>query len=148
MRLVLLPKSFTYNILVSIELPERLDKYMQEFDDDVKITMLNVKDKSMMITSIQSKWIRYYFTEKTLNQKLKDARTEYTKHFINKVDFKAPPPGTSSQGSEPDSKLVKINKEIKTSDMCVDFMEKSMAVLDKMNFQIKNIIDLVKLEVS
>lgn len=133
---------------MSIELPERLEKYMSEFDDDVKLNMTNVKDKSMLITSIQSKWIRYYFTEKTLNQKLKDAKVEYSKQFGNKVDYKSQLPGMSSQKSEVDIKLAKLNNEIRISEMCLDFMEKSMAVLDKFNFQVKNIIDLVRLEIN
>ena len=133
---------------MNVELPERLEKYINEFDDDVKITMSNVKDKSMMVTSIQSKWIRYYFAEKTLNQKMKDAKVEYSKQHANKVDFKQQLPGMSSQMSEVDQKLVRLNNEIRTSEMCIDFMEKSMAVLDKINFQIKNVIDLVKLEIN
>lgn len=133
---------------MTIDLPERLNNYINEFDDDVKINMTNVKDKSMMITSIQSKWIRYYFAEKTLNQKLKDAKVEYSKQHANKIDFKSQLPGMSSQMSEADQKLVKLNNEIRTSEMCLDFMEKSMAVLDKINFQIKNVIDLVKLEIG
>jgi hypothetical protein len=132
---------------VSIELPERLEKYMSEFEDDVKLNMSNVKDKSLLITSIQSKWIRYYFTEKTLNQKLKDAKVEYSKQHGNKIEFKQTLPGMS-QPTEIDIKLVKLNNELKTSEMCLDFMEKSMAVLDKFNFQVKNIIDLVRLEIN
>lgn len=132
---------------MTIDLPERLNNYINEFDDDVKLNLTNVKDKSLMITSIQSKWIRYYFTEKTLNQKLKDAKVEYSKQFANKVDFKQTP-SIFNQKSDVDIKLTKLNNEIRTSEMCLDFIEKSMAVLDKFNFQVKNIIDLVKLEIS
>ena len=121
---------------------------MSEFEDDVKLNMTNVKDKSLMVTSIQSKWIRYYFAEKTLNQKLKDAKVEYSKQFANKIDFRSQLPGMSNQPSLTDQKLAKLNNELKTSEMCLDFMEKSMAVLDKINFQIKNVIDLVKLEMG
>lgn len=132
---------------MNIELAERLDKYIQEFDDDVKLTMNNVKDKSLLVTSMQSKWIRYYFLEKTLNQKLKDAKIDYSKKFAGKIEFRQPTiPGTASPSSEIDQKLVKLNSEIRTSELCLDFIEKSMAVLDKINFQIKNVIDLVKLE--
>lgn len=130
---------------MTIELPTRLDNYIKEFDEDVKLTMSNVKDKSLMITSYQSKWIRYYFMEKTLNQKLKDAKVEYSKRCINKLEFKQSLPGIQT---EVDANIVKLNNELHISELCLDFLEKSMDVLDKMNFQIKNVIDLVKLEMS
>ena len=130
---------------MNIELAERLEKYIQEFDDDVKLTMTNVKDKSLLVTSYQSKWIRYYFLEKTIYQKLKDAKVEYSKQFVNKIEFKQTTLPLTTQ-SDIDKKLVKLNNEIRNSEACLDFIEKSMAVLDKMNFQIKNVIDLVKLE--
>ena len=130
---------------MNIELAERLEKYIKEFDDDVKLTMSNVKDKSLLVTSYQSKWIRYYFLEKSIYQKLKDAKIEYSKRVVNKIEFKQTVlPLQSPDGI--DKNLVKLNNEIRTSELCLDFIEKSMAVLDKMNFQIKNVIDLVKLE--
>lgn len=132
---------------MNIELSGRLEKYINEFEDDVKLTMSNIKDKSLLVTSYQSKWIRYYFLEKNLNQRLKDAKLDYSRKTINKTEFKQTTiPGLSSQLSETDKNLVKLNNEIRTSDLCLDFMEKSMVVLDKMNFQIKNVIDLAKLE--
>lgn len=133
---------------MNIDIPERLEKYIHEFEEDVKLNMTNVKDKSLMVTSYQSKWIRYYFAEKTLNQKLKDAKVEYSRQSTATIDFKQQLPGTYGRQSEMDQKLVKLNNEIKTSEMCLDFMEKSMAVLDKMNFQIKNVIDLTRLELG
>jgi hypothetical protein len=128
---------------VNVELPSRLEKYIKEFEDDVALTMSNVKEKSLMVTSYQSKWIRYYFAEKTLNQKLKDTKIAFSKKFGGKIEFSGQMLLETNKVNE---SLEKLNIELKTSEMCLDFMEKSMAVLDKMNFQIKNVIDLVKLE--
>jgi hypothetical protein len=128
---------------VNVELPSRLEKYIKEFEDDVALTMSNVKEKSLMVTSYQSKWIRYYFAEKTLNQKLKDTKIAFSKKFGGKIEFSGQMLLETNKVNE---SLEKLNTELKTSEMCLDFMEKSMAVLDKMNFQIKNVIDLVKLE--
>ena len=52
------------------------------------------------------------------------------------------------QIQDQDQNLVKLNTEIKNSDLCVEFIEKSLAVLEKMNFQVKNVIDIIKLEQS
>ncbi len=128
---------------MNVELPSRLEKYIKEFEDDVALTMSNVKEKSLMVTSYQSKWIRYYFAEKTLNQKLKDTKIAFSKKFGGKIEFNGQMLLETNKVNE---NLEKLNTELKTSEMCLDFMEKSMAVLDKMNFQIKNVIDLVKLE--
>ena len=71
-----------------MELNSRLEKYIKEFDDDVQLTISNIKEKSLMVSSYQSKWIRYYFQEKNLCQKLKDAKLEYTKQHAGKLSFK------------------------------------------------------------
>lgn len=130
-----------------MELNSRLDKYIKEFDDDVKLTISNIKEKSLLVSSYQSKWIRYYFQEKNLNQKLKDAKLEYTKQHANKLSFK-PTQTVMPQIQEQDQNIVKLNTEIKNSELCIEFIEKSMAVLEKMNFQVKNVIDIIKLEQS
>ena len=130
-----------------MELNSRLEKYIKEFDEDVQLTISNIKEKSLMVSSYQSKWIRYYFQEKHLNQKLKDAKLEYTKQHANKLSFK-PTQTTIPQIQEQDQNIVKLNNEIKNSELCIEFIEKSMAVLEKMNFQVKNVIDIIKLEQS
>lgn len=130
-----------------MELNSRLEKYIKEFDDDVQLTISNIKEKSLMVSSYQSKWIRYYFQEKNLCQKLKDAKLEYTKQHAGKLSFK-PTQTTMPQIQEQDQNIVKLNNEIKNSDLCIEFIEKSMAVLEKMNFQVKNVIDIIKLEQS
>ena len=130
-----------------MDLNSRLEKYIKEFDDDVQLTISNIKEKSLMVSSYQSKWIRYYFQEKHLNQKLKDAKLEYTKQHANKLSFK-PTQTVMPQIQEQDQNIVKLNNEIKNSELCIEFIEKSMAVLEKMNFQVKNVIDIIKLEQS
>ena len=130
-----------------MELNSRLEKYIKEFDEDVQLTISNIKEKSLMVSSYQSKWIRYYFQEKHLNQKLKDAKLEYTKQHANKLSFK-PTQTVMPQIQEQDQNIVKLNNEIKNSELCIEFIEKSMAVLEKMNFQVKNVIDIIKLEQS
>lgn len=130
-----------------MDLNSRLEKYIKEFDEDVQLTISNIKEKSLMVSSYQSKWIRYYFQEKHLNQKLKDAKLEYTKQHANKLSFK-PTQTVMPQIQEQDQNIVKLNTEIKNSELCIEFIEKSMAVLEKMNFQVKNVIDIIKLEQS
>lgn len=130
-----------------MDLNSRLEKYIKEFDEDVQLTISNIKEKSLMVSSYQSKWIRYYFQEKHLNQKLKDAKLEYTKQHANKLSFK-PTQTVMPQIQEQDQNIVKLNTEIKNSELCIEFIEKSMVVLEKMNFQVKNVIDIIKLEQS
>ena len=130
-----------------MDLNSRLEKYIKEFDEDVQLTISNIKEKSLMVSSYQSKWIRYYFQEKHLNQKLKAAKLEYTKQHANKLSFK-PTQTVMPQIQEQDQNIVKLNTEIKNSELCIEFIEKSMAVLEKMNFQVKNVIDIIKLEQS
>jgi hypothetical protein len=128
---------------MNTELNQRLQKYIDEFNDDIKLTVQNLRDKSMMISSVRAKWIRYYFMEKTLCEKLKAAKTEYSKKLAKNVSSTNMFPTVIP---EADSGLTRLNTEIRNSEMCIEFIDKAFNVLDNFNFQIKNTIDIIKLE--
>lgn len=128
---------------MNIELNARLQQYIDEFDDDVKLTIQNLRDKSLLISSIRAKWIRYYLMEKALSDKLKITRTEHSKKLAKTISATNMFPTVVPEQNEG---IVKLNTEIRNSDLCVEFIDKAFNVLDNFNFQIKNTIDIIKLE--
>ena len=51
-------------------LPNRLESYMQEAENDLKITEMNLKDKTLSRSSLGAKWCRYSFEEEKFKKKL------------------------------------------------------------------------------
>jgi len=81
--------------------------------------------------------------EKTLCEKLKAAKTEYSKKLAKNVSSANMFPTVIP---EADGGLTRLNTEIRNSEMCIEFIDKAFNVLDNFNFQIKNTIDIIKLE--
>lgn len=132
-----------------IDSNSRLKKYIDEFTADTTVTIQNIKDKSMLVSSIRAKWIRYYFIEKELNDKLKNTLVIYSKQLkanrlssANTQSAFFPTINTAEQ----DEDLQKIKSEIRKSDNCIEYINKAFNVLENFNFQIKNVIDIIKLE--
>lgn len=51
-------------------LPQRLQAYMQEAEQDLKITEMNLKDKTLSRSSLGAKWCRYSFEEEKYKKKI------------------------------------------------------------------------------
>lgn len=51
-------------------LPKRLQAYMQQAEADLKITEMNLKDKTLSRSSLGAKWCRYSFEEEKYKKKI------------------------------------------------------------------------------
>lgn len=51
-------------------LPKRLQAYMQQAEADLKITEMNLKDKTLARSSLGAKWCRYSFEEERYKKKI------------------------------------------------------------------------------
>ena len=123
----------------------RLEKYQKEFDSDVEVNMQNIRLKSSTVSSIRSKWIRYHFIEKQLLDKLRNTKNIYSKQLVKNISAKANVK-FASIGVNVDPKLEKLNKAIKQTEYCLEFIDRAFNVLETFNFQIKNTIELIKLD--
>lgn len=59
---------------VSIKSNSILNNYIRELDQDVKLTVMNLREKSLMCSSIWAKWISYLFLERENLQRISDAK--------------------------------------------------------------------------
>lgn len=135
------PDEITFNI-------QSLDSYVKEFNDDIRINLSNLREKSMLVSSIRSKWLMYFFKERENLDKIKTKKSEVLEKKL--TDFS----GNVSilkQKQEEDvsknSKTIKLlNKLESDTKACLDYIEYAMNILNDFNFQIKNSIDILKLE--
>ena len=57
-----------------------LAKYISEFTEDVKLSEYNLREKSLMCSSIWAKWIQYLFLEKENLQRISNTKQKILKH--------------------------------------------------------------------
>ena len=127
---------------------EELNKYVKELDRDVSLTVTNLREKSLLVSTIRSKWLSYYMKEKENMQRIQN-----TKAKILKAKMSDPSANTSvlrvkseEALSQNDERLQKLSKLMQMTKENIDFIERAMNILSDFVWQIKNAIEIMKLQ--
>ena len=96
---------------------ERLEKYMDELEEDITLLEINLKEKALKCPAIKLKWIRIHHMEKGRLSKLRDAEnvlvTQYIEKQTNKkVTTEQIPKHLKNEASRSDPRIQTIQKEI------------------------------------
>lgn len=124
-----------------------MNKYILELRDDLSLTQMNIKEKSLMVSAIRTKWLNYYFLEKDNLKRIKSKRESIIKSKLGTSANKSILPMKNTdficQEDETIKKLDKMSERVRNN---IDFLERAMNILNDFPFTIKNSIDLLKLE--
>lgn len=125
-----------------------LSKYMSELTSDVTINMHNIREKSLMSSSIWSKWLNYLFIEKENLQRITDAKKKLLEKKMQSnvnVDsiLKLKSEEKISQNDETMKKLQNLYKQTQDN---IDYIEKALNILQNFGFNIKNCLESFKLQ--
>lgn len=66
-------------------LPQRLEDYMREAQNDLKVDQINIKDKVLLRSSLGAKWCRYSFEEQRYKKKILDQIDKLREQFKQKI---------------------------------------------------------------
>lgn len=127
-----------------------LSNYIKELNSDVKLTEYNLKEKSLLCSSIWAKWISYLFLEKENLQRIIDAKNKIikSKTASTKIQDSVLRMKSEEKISENDEKIQKLNELFKQTQDCIDYIERSLNLLSNFGFAIKNTTDVIKLHLS
>ncbi len=125
-----------------------LNDYNRELNDDMKVTKMNIREKSLMVSSLRVKWLNYYFKEKENLQRIKKAKDKIIKsklgnNSLSNSVLKMKSEDVLSGNDEQVKKLNEMSERVKTN---IEFLERAMNILNDFGFSIKNSIDILKLE--
>ena len=124
-----------------------MNRYILELRDDLTLTHSNLKEKSLTVSAIRTKWLNYYFLEKSNLKRIKAKKDEILKAKLGSGVQKSILPMKNadkiSQEDENIRKLDAMNEIVKNN---IDFLERAMNILNDFPFTIKNSIDILKLE--
>lgn len=138
------------NKVVSLKTNDILSNYIKELENDVKLSEFNLREKSLLCSSIWAKWISYLFLEKENLQRILDAKQKIIKQKSSKSNMQDSILKLKSEDKliENDSTLQKLNAMFKQTQDCIDYIERALNVLNSFGFNIKNAIDALKLQMS
>ena len=142
-----------YNLIVMenlITTNKELAKYIAEFEADVKVTDYNIREKSMTSSAIWAKWLSYLYHEKEnldkiqeTKQKIMTKKMSENKNMDSVLRLKSEDKIASS-----DDNIKKLNALSKMTQTNIDYIERALGILAGFTYSIKNVIEVLKLNLT
>lgn len=134
----------------TIKTNQVLANYIKELQDDVKLNEYNLREKSMLCSSIWAKWLSYLFLEKEnlariadVKKKILAKKMQSSKNQDSVLRLKS-----EEKIQENDVNMQKLSQLSKQTQDNIDYIEKALNILQNFGFQIKNTTDVLKLQLS
>jgi len=128
-----------------------IKKILEDIEKDVKIDELNVREVQFKLPAIKHKYTGILIRAKIdLNNKrkvLEDHRKQVIDQIKEKSHVKLTPNTLHDTANEVGS-VKKIKEEIEQLELLITLLEKTEKTLSSMTYDIKNIIEIQKLETT
>ena len=132
---------------VEISTNKELSKYIEELENDVKLTEFNLREKSLLASSLWSKWLSYLFLEKSNLDKIQLAKTKCINQNMSEDQVQDSVLGKKNEENllANNDTLKQLNSYAKMTQSNIDFIERALQIWSNFGFQIKNTIEVLKL---
>jgi len=131
---------------------ELFDKIKQEIQEDLKLDRISLLEKQLILPAIKHKWvsrlIEYKRAKNNLNKKRKTLKEEAMKTFLNQNLPSTLPKAAIDKKIETSDVFQKLNEELEEIEIVIDYLEKVESICRSMTFDIKNAVELEKLETT
>ena len=128
---------------------KQLEEYIKEMGKDVELDEFNMKDIQMKLPAHKHKWVGRLISHRGNISKFQHSRDNMIKQIsqemIDTATYQVTLP-TAQKAAEKHSSIRTIDDSIKENKLIVDFLEKGERIFSGMSFDIKNIIEMMKLE--
>jgi hypothetical protein len=132
---------------------ELIDQYQKELEEDVKLDQINLTEVVYCIPSIKHKWVARLINSKIKLNKLENLKKEVKENIISQIKENSKQTFISIERSLDTNEIYKnkckkIDEEIENIKLIILYLEKIDNIFKNITFDIKNIIDLNKLETT
>ena len=121
--------------------------YSNELKEDLKLTMSNLREKALTTSSMKAKWVGYMAKEKDAMQRLLAIRSDYQKSLLAKNKSGSAFDKLKNSTQE-DETLKKIDATRKNIELSLEVISQAIASLTEFGYNIKNSIEVIKLNNS
>ena len=128
-----------------------LERYTEEIAEDLKIDQFNVKEVQMRSPARKHFWVARLINTKIKLNTLKSKKKTLKHELILKIIERAPTKLTQvavGNAAENSKELKVINEAILDSEAIVEYLEHVVKILSNIQWDIKNIIDLMQMELT
>lgn len=123
-----------------------LDKYKEELARDTDLGIRNLREKSLTLSAMEAKWAGYYVAEKQQLKRVQEMRQRYVadknaKEMAGKDAF-----SRVKASAAPDENLRKLDRIRNDLELSIEFIHEAMGIMRNMTFNVKNSIEIFKME--
>jgi hypothetical protein len=125
--------------------------YKEEIVKDTKIDEINLLEKQLCLPAIKHKWVARLIQQKREKNNLLKKRKELKEQVLEKIKDQIPP-GIPKKALDArlDSteEIQKIDENMQDIDIMIEYLEKIEIIFKSMSYDLRNIIDINKLETT
>jgi len=128
-----------------------LEKYIIELEEDLKINELNLKDYQLRLPGIKHKWASRYIKHKLEVINLNKKCDSLKKKLFEKIQEASPvklSPATINSAIEQHKEYTELANNLHEIKLIVELLEKTEKTLHSATFDIKNLVEIMKLETT
>ena len=122
---------------------------MEEIGEDLVINDLNLKQQQQRLPARKHFWVGRLIDAKIKRNDLITEKRKLKKDLVKKVIEDSPVrinQTSAESAAERYESVVKLNKGIQEQDTIIEYLEKVEKILSNMHWEIKNVIDMNKME--
>tara|TARA_E500000318_G_scaffold110346_1_gene125524 strand:- start:235 stop:630 length:396 start_codon:yes stop_codon:yes gene_type:complete len=126
-----------------------LNQYIDEIEKDLQINEFNLKDSSMKVPARKHYWVSKLIRHKKNLMSLKKQRDFIKQDVVKKLIEESPVKITmpvAEKASYKHDKMKEILEKINEEELIIEFLEKTERTFSAVGFDIKNIIEIMKME--
>ena len=128
---------------------ELLKKYIEDINKDLYLDDFNLKEVQMRLPARKHFWVARLIEAKikrnTLFAKKKKLKKDLVKKVIEDSPVRINQTAAETAAERYDS-VVTINNSIKEQDTIIEYLEKVEKIMSTMHWEIKNIVDINRME--
>ncbi len=122
---------------------------MEEIGEDLVLNDLNLKQQQQRLPARKHFWVGRLIDAKIKRNDLITEKRKLKKDLVKKVIEDSPVrinQTSAETAAERYESVVKLNKGIQEQDTIIEYLEKVEKILSNMHWEIKNVIDMNKME--
>jgi len=122
---------------------------MEDIGQDLVLNDLNLKEQQQRLPARKHFWVGRLIEAKIKRNELIATKSKLKKDLVKKVIEDSPVrinQTSAEAATEKYESVTKLNKGIKEQDTIIEYLEKVEKILGNMHWEIKNVIDMNKME--
>jgi len=127
------------------------DKYRAEIEEELNLTDFNIKDVQLKLPHTKHKWVARLIQQKIELSKYKKLKVDAIEAIVNSTRKEEPlliSDMALSKKAEKNDTVQKIISKIEECELIIEYLEKVEKVCSSTSYDIKNLVDIKKMEMT